>query len=561
MKRTKKGYLLFSIIGFLWMFFGIAERKLARDGNIIWSPGWIGKLVCFSLLSGIVSGCLIYLLLTAVSTWNAGRQEALTQQRGKGQKAFLLSWLCIFLCWLPGYLAYYPAICAYDITVQLGQIRDHSYNDHHPIFHTLLIEGAMKLGEWLGNVNTGIGLYALAQMLLLSAALAAGIAFLYRKGMKKGWLIALLLYGCIFPFHMYMSVSVTKDTVFSVFFLLQLLFLTAVLLRDRREWKPDAADLGYMGCTVCMILFRSNGKYALLVLMAFLTLTVIFGKKARKMYARLLLQTGISFAAGSLLLSGIFTWTNAQQGDRREMLSMPIQQLARTMVYHGGAGVMEEDDDTMSQQDKALINDFILDQAYLEYRPDISDPVKRHTNTYVARYRMKDFLNTYLGLFLQYPGDYINAALAVNAGYLYPGDVSHALINVNGRDRGLGYIQTRWVEEELNPDGIYKASKWEWLHERLEEFADSNAYLKIPVLKYLMVPGSYFWLYLVLAAWLAVRKRYRLLLPLTLILGYYVTLFLGPAVQLRYLYPVMIALPYLAMSGTCRRQSGAVNGS
>lgn len=579
MKRTVKGYLLFSILGFLWMFFGITEQKLAKDGNIVWTFGWTGRLTCFSLILGILSGSLVYFVMTAVSQWSEKRQStdeekgrSTDQAAGRGRllqeklpegkllsgggffgdkagwrKWFLISWLCIFLCWLPGYLAYYPAICSYDMTIQLGQIREHAFNDHHPIFHTLLIKGAMVLGEWLGDVNTGIGLYAFLQLLLLAAALAAGIALLHRKGIKKGWLIILLLYACILPFHMYMSISVTKDTIFSVFFLLQLLLLAVVLKKGSKEWKPQAADWGYMGCTVGMILFRSNGKYALLVLLGFLVLAAVFGKKLRKLYVRLLVQSLISLIVGNILLNGIYGLTDAQQGDRREMLSIPIQQLARTMVYHGGAGVAEEDDNTMSEQDKALINDFILDQAYREYRPDIADPVKRHTNTYVARYRTKEFLTTYLGLFLEYPGDYINAVLAVNAGYLYPGDVSHAVINVNGRDRGLGYIQTRWVENELNPDGIYKDSKWEGLHEVLEEFADSNGYLKIPVLKYLMVPGSYLWLYLVLAAWLMLKKRYRLLLVLSLVLGYYLTLFLGPAVQLRYLYPVMIALPYLAM--------------
>ena len=145
---------------------------------------------------------------------------------------------------------------------------------------------------------------------------------------------------------------------------------------------------------------------------------------------------------------------------------------------------------------------------------------------------------------MEYPGDNINAVLAVDAGFVYPFDVSHGDINFNGRDRGLGYIQTRWVENELNPMGIYKDSKWEWLHEKLEDFADANAYQDIPVLKYLMMPGFYLWFYLVFAGYLLWKKKYRMLLPLCFVLGYYVTLLLGPTVQLRYLYPVMVLLPY-----------------
>lgn len=54
------------------------------------------------------------------------------------------------------------------------------------------------------------------------------------------------------------------------------------------------------------------------------------------------------------------------------------------MIYHGGVSVLAEDDNTMDAADKALINDFILDEAYRDYDPGIADPVKRHTNTYVA---------------------------------------------------------------------------------------------------------------------------------------------------------------------------------
>ena len=84
---------------------------------------------------------------------------------------------------------------------------------------------------------------------------------------------------------------------------------------------------------------------------------------------------------GILSLKFLFIATNAEQEDKREMLSMPIQQLARTMIYHGGAGVLADDDNTMGESEKALINDFILSEAYKNYDAHISDPVKRHTNT------------------------------------------------------------------------------------------------------------------------------------------------------------------------------------
>lgn len=224
----------------------------------------------------------------------------------------------------------------------------------------------------------------------------------------------------VFPFHWYMSVSMTKDTVFSAFLLLQLISLTDLLLEDRREWRPGVRDLLFFIGTVGMILFRNNGKYAMIVLLAFLFLAACFGKRARKLWGRLFTVSVAAFCIGLFVLSAVFSATHAEQGDRREMLSMPIQQMARCMIYHGGVGVLSEDDGTMSEQDRALVNDFILDEAYRDYDPGIADPVKRHTNTYVARYRSGDFLRTYFHLLKSYPGDMINAALAVDAGFCLP---------------------------------------------------------------------------------------------------------------------------------------------
>lgn len=544
----KIGYSIFGFMGFLCAFLWKAERDLALEGNILWTGNYLLKITAFSLLVGVLIGCAICFLLYKIAEgkW-LPVQNVTPEARISAWKIFMGSLLLTFLCWLPCYLAYYPGICSYDTTIQLGQITD-GYNDHHPIAHTLLLKGFLELGHGIfGDVNAGIGIYGLVQMVFLAGAFAYGIAELYRLRVRKWWLILLQLSCMFYPFHWYMSVTTVKDTVFSAFILIQMISL-CVLLKEEKEIKWLSPRLWvFLISTVGMILFRNNGKYAMLVLLFFLLCALWKGKKRRSMWCKISAYAFGGFLIGSLLVSALFSVTKAQQGDRREMLSMPIQQLARCMIYHGGVGVLEEDDNTLSPEAKALINDFLLNESYKEYRPDIADPVKRHTNTYVVRYRIREFVTTYLELLGEYPGDFINAALAVNAGYFSPFDESHAHINENGRERGLGYIQTRWVENELNPKGIYKDSKWEALHQALETWADENAYLKIPVLKYFFVPGTCLWLYLLLTGYLMIQKKYHLLLPLSLVLGYYATLILGPTVQLRYIYPVMILLPFFSL--------------
>lgn len=577
MLGKKTAYFIFISIGFWFVFFCRTLRDLAEQGNVLWTGAYLFKTACLSLLFGGLFGVLFCFLLyrqEKSSGRYSGKNADKKQKNSKIQKqtesltlaaaaawktpgpAFLACILLILLCWLPFYLAYYPGICAYDVPIQTGQIVSGSYNDHHPIAHTLLIRGAMELGEGLfGSVNTGIGLYTLLQQLFLASAFAWGVVRLGIMGVKSWQRNLVLFYAMLFPFHMYLGVSMTKDTIFTGFFILLLVTFAELLQKKRNELRPDWRDGLLFAGAVGMILFRNNGKYAMLVLLAVLFLTVCFGKKNRKLWGRLFLGTLGGFLAGCLLLSGLFKATGAEQGDRREMLSMPIQQLSRCMLYHGGAGLLPEDDNTMSENEKALIRDFILDEGYLEYRPDISDPVKSHTNTYVVRYRAGEFASTYLKLFGRYPGEFINAALSVNAGYLSPFDTSHAMINKQTGEKGLGYVQTRFLEGELKERGIYKDSKWTWLYERLEEWADSNAYLRIPLLKYLFVPGTWFWLCILLTGYLTVKRRFAWCIPMALLAGYYGTLFLGPTVQLRYIYPVMAALPFAAFPAMKQEES------
>ena len=554
----RKGAVLLCVLGCLFVFFAKTEKDLATAGNILWTAGYIGSTLLWTVVLGCLLGGIgtwgIYRILLSDRRTRASRKGrtagyerlAAWLQSRSGVQIFFGSLLLLLLAWLPAYLAYYPGICAYDAPVQIGQITEHYYFDHHPIVHTLFLQGMLWLGSHIfGSMNAGMALYTAVQMLLLAGSMAYGMLVLHLRKTAAGWQLVIQLLGMFFPFHWYMSVSMTKDTVFSAFLLLQLVSLADLLWEDRNAWRPGIRDLLFALGTVGMILFRNNGKYAMIVLLAFTFLTFCFGKKARKLWGRLLVVCGAAFCVGLFVLSAVFSATHAEQGDRREMLSMPIQQLSRCMIYHGGVSVLAEDDNTMDAADKALINDFILDEAYRDYDPGFADPVKRHTNTYVVRYRAGDFIRTYLHLLKQYPGDMINAALATNAGFLSPFDVTHAEVNrVEGR-AGLSYVQTRWEEDTLNGRGIYKDSKWPWLFEKLENWAENNSYLQIPVLKYLFVPGSYLWLYLGMAAILVIAGRKRLCLPLAVVAGYYGTMLLGPTVQMRYVYPVMLALPYL----------------
>ena len=230
----RKGYLLLCVLGCLFVFFVKTEKDLAANGNVLWTAGYVGSTLAWSVILGCVLGIVGTRVVYHIAENTAARQNSQTQsqdnmdgadgrQKAIGYKRFadwiqnrsggqvlLGSLLLLLLAWLPVYLAYYPGICAYDAPVQTGQIMEHYYFDHHPIVHTLLLQGMLWLGSHIfGSVNAGMACYTAAQMLLLAGSMAYGMWVLHRrKAPVAAWLSVLLL-GMFFPFHWYMSVSMT----------------------------------------------------------------------------------------------------------------------------------------------------------------------------------------------------------------------------------------------------------------------------------------------------------------------------------------------------------------
>ena len=135
------GGVLLCVLGCLFVFFAKTEKDLASAGNILWTAGYVGSTLLWTVLLGCLLGVIGTLVIYRAadrpapegdcrfSTWIRNRS---------GAQVFFGSLLLLCLAWLPVYLAYYPGICAYDAPVQTGQIVEHYYFDHHPIVHTLL---------------------------------------------------------------------------------------------------------------------------------------------------------------------------------------------------------------------------------------------------------------------------------------------------------------------------------------------------------------------------------------------------------------------------------------
>ena len=494
-------------ISFIWGF------RLDVYGGV---SGWLIKSILLSLFFGdIVADILMFALLYA--------RERAKKQFATGTSVDPRIWAvasCVIIaCWIPIWLAYYPAVFAYDVETQLGQVISGPYSTHHPLLHTLIMGGCMKLMWNVGGINAGMALYAVLQMLFMGITGGWALAEARRLGTSKPVLILYGAFLALFPVNGILAVSTTKDVIFSGLMLIELLLVRRILKGEtcfgRGLWVKTAI------ATAALIIFRNNALYALIP-----AIVIYMLGKSRKRALVLTLAAGC--LAGCLVNGGLKAALHAESGSPREALSIPIQQMARAYSLHRD----ELPEDLRSDLEMCLGGD-VTDV----YDPHLADKVKKQV--YLKDIRC--FIKSWLKIITKYPGDSFDAWLYTTEGAWYIGDTSAN--RIYGTGGGFGYLNT---DTRSMPYGfeVTHRSFLPGLTEALEKAFSDNAFETVPVLRRIFSPALYVW---ILAAFLYVClvRRDRAGAASLLIPGFvYLTILCGPAVLVRYMYPYMLMVIY-----------------
>ncbi len=502
------------------------------------SVGVKGKLWILLVSVGIGIG-----LSPFVNLWFALLDKAVGRKTegafGRSGRCFLTSWGVIMLCWIPAFLAYFPAIMSYDFNRQsieavLGYLW---FNTHHPLIHTFLIRCALKLGEAVGSYQAGMAVFSGVQMLILSAVMAYSCVMTGRL-MRKKWpvVVTTLLFGLL-PIHPVMGMAMTKDILFAAFFLLLLLLiLERKLYRDTHAAKGAkmlGLDAAIVAVGIAMILFRNNAVYA------FAVFAVFYVWWSRRERLQILLLCVLILVGGQSAKAAMQKAMNAGSGSEMEKYSVFIQQMCRVAVNQGG---------NLSDEDWWTINTYVPCDYWEDYNPTIADSIKGNvTNTAFQNWKddIPGMLGDWFRLGLKYPNDYLDAFLALTSGYWFPDDVSHAEVLGYGEDTEKGLIYTFNASASEVFDGIENHSYLPGVLENYRRIINGNSYYDWPVLSNLFKPAFYCWLLFLLmlsAGYLKKRQKAVLcMLPFWNLM----TLFLGPVVNFRYAYPIIIVIPFL----------------
>ena len=493
-----------------------------------------------------VARCIFVLGYRFFEKWAMKEQQIeIAPVKGKW-KVWLFAFVVIMAGWLVVWLAYYPGLWNYD-PYQVYQVMNGEYSKYHPILHTLFLGWCYVYGLYQNNPNLGAIIYAQFQMMMMAGMFAHAYVYVKEHVSSKAFHVITLLFFALFPVNSIMSLSTTKDTLFSGFVLMALVLSLEYF--ERKEKSLKTSKIGVIGIfvfVVLMMLYRNNAFYAFLVTLV-ITVGLLFLKQDVKKVVVFVLVCIIAYKGCDIGLTNHFA---AADGPKGEMFSVTSQQFGR--IYT----LVPEDIESRQMIEKF----YRMPNAY--YKPALSDTMKGQLINIDTTEGMLEYLKTAWELFKRYPMVSIESFIYLTQGFWDVNDVSHADIydfyGVTSEYR-FGYLCTTVFPEY----GIVPQSKIPALEAFLENAFTENAYQNIPLLPLIFAPASYVWFLLFGTVVILTKKNWNAMVVYSFLWGYMLTLFLGPCVLIRYVYLLVISVPvqiYVLLNTISKKNLEETNG-
>ena len=508
---------------------------LGTIGSQIDQHGEIFPAGCLSAFPVWLAACALALTLAVGFVprhLSAGRSARLRE--GAGQEPPIGRagvFLILMACWMPMFLIEFPGSFMYDTQRQTFQIATGQYDAFHPLLHTLALRLCLSFYPLFQSIEKSAALYSVCQMAILAGCFAETCRTLYRVWPSGRAFVLAVLFYALYPAHMAMACNFIKDVPFAGFFSL----LVAAWLERALCGRSDFAGTARLiACGGLVCLLRNNMIYALAAWGAVLLFT------RRRAWA---VPVFLSVVLALCVNEGMIRSLNAARGSAVEMLSVPVQQLARARLKAPEA---------FSDADRDLMDSAFRKKGWTLYEPSLSDPVKSDIREDVLKARSAEFFDLWLRVGRQEPKVYADAFFSLILPSVYP--YSHYRVAQPYIETGLqpGVLTAPFGQPPMTqPSRFEAARKW------LDEAVYSTGADGIPLLRLMMNTGLVFW---VLFLCLLVVAAYGgtalgvLLLPLLL----YGTYLLGPVMQGRYLYPFLCVLPhfFLCAADAIRERAG-----
>lgn len=453
-------------------------------------------------------------------------------ENGKKRISYFKIWGIVFVLWIPTFLAFFPGAFVYDATDEYIQVITREFSMHHPLVHVLALGGIVHAAEYMGfGANLGIAVYTILQMAVCSGVIAYLICFLQRRGANKRLLLGTILFFGLFPVFPMYAVCSAKDTLFTSFFLLMAVLLWEYIIDDADFFKRKY--ILFVAASSMMMLLRNNGMYAYLVAVPVIGVCLFAGKTNRKSIIKFLTLMILSVVIYKGANECLKIACHATDNEHQEILTVPIQQLAR--VYKYSPEVFTEDE-------KAVLYEVLPQNYLITYNARCSDVLKSGFNNENYEKNPERYRKLWFSILKRKPLVYLNAWLVNSYGYWYP----DMIINVYGGNQmyTYKYENSSYFGFETEPPGerhsLFPLYERFYRNVSLELFQQ-----KVPVLSMFFSPGFIF----VLVAWsifgVMAKKEWKTISVFVPTILLWCTVLLGPTVLVRYVLILWCIIPLL----------------
>lgn len=449
---------------------------------------------------------------------------------------FRTSFVSILVVWSIYLIAFYPIVLSPDPSFQIKQFfGEHTkYVDwviqrdpncmitaHHPVTQTFLLGWAIEFGRYVINDNFGLFTYTLIQTLIYTSILAYSIKFASKNGVNSKLRFILLIIYMFVPMFAFYSVSAVKDTLYTAFMMLFVLFVFDIIKNYKTKKIETSKLIGLYFIMLLIALFRHNGIYIIVMTLPFI---LLYNKKN---LIRLLIPSVVFLASIYGFDNILVPSLGIADGSVREMLSIPFQQTAR---------VAKEREESYSKEDKEAIDKLLnYDTLASRYKPELSDPVKNQYNKYATSEDLKNYFVVWAKNLITNLDIYCDATMNNIYGYFYP----------NAHNWYIYFKYDTRITENNLVDYHY-INKTKGLREVLTSYGKIFPYIPFIGLLSNIAIGT--WMIFILLVYLISTKNKKYIITLIPLLGSLLFCIVGPAnTYFRYAMPYLFVIPVLSM--------------
>ena len=476
--------------------------------------------------------------------------------------------LIIALAWLPWLIGTFPGNLVWDAANQVAQffnlpgettqrsvvLMDPNIiiNQHHSVLYTMLIGTGISIGKAVSGGSWYVGIFTVTLVQYVALILTLWCAFMHmdKHGVSPIVQLVVLIITCVSPIAVNNCVMINKDTGFAIALMAAMLSVDTIMSNGRVR----VVDALKLLVSASMAALLRNGMVVsvagmLIVTVAIVAWRVVRNKKNEQVIKTSTSTNGAAFALrdvaviaptviASIIVPLVVTYCvypafSFTPGSEREMLSVPIQQVALCVERYP--------DDIASWERDAIGT--VLDYDGMvtgHYDPDIADAVKTAWKPGAPVDERNAFLSAWWSIVSRHPLDAIEATLRNYYEYLYVNGTETSVFSA-GKDNGHGV-----------PEGIMESMGIEEIDDGIVPVLRDayDAYIGIaddvPVLSVLAM--SPLWCWMLIAAFVKSMTDGSVLRAATVcMMLVLLVVFIGPCngYYTRYLVPMVYFMPFV----------------